>query len=153
MAGMSEAYDLELFRPREPRLVALQDNPKVAKDKKRRARRQSVLNVAVYLLIGLVVMGMVGYFITCNVRLTELGSAITEAQTELDTLHSERIRLQSELSGKTSAGQMEKYALENGMLPAQNSQIYYICASEEDLVEMTDDGQNWLERLWSSLFG
>ncbi len=153
MAGMSEAYDLELFQPRQPRLVALKDSPKVAKDKAKRAKRQQLLNVAVYLLVAVVAMAMVGYFITCNVRLTELGSSITEAQVQLNTLQSERVRLQSALAGKTSAGQMEIYALENGMLPAQNSQIYYICAGEEDLVEMADDGQNWLQQLWSSLFG
>lgn len=152
MAGMNEAYDLEMFQPRQPRLVALKDSPKVIKDKAKRARRQSVLNVVVYLLVAVVAIAMVGYFITCNVRLTELGSNIADAQAQLNTLQSERVRLQSELAGKTSAGQMELYALENGMLPAQNSQIYYICTGEEDLVEVADDGQNWLEQLWSSLF-
>lgn len=153
MANMNEAYDLELFQPRQPRLVALKDSPKVAKEKKKRALRQSVLNVVVYLVIAAVAVAMIGYFITCNVQLTELNSAIADAQTQLSTLQSEKVRLQSELAGKTSAGQMEQYALENGMLPAQNNQIYYIHAADEDLVEVADDGQNWLEQLWSSLFG
>lgn len=153
MARMNEAYDLELFQPRQPRLVALKDSPKVAKEKKKRALRQTVLNVIAYLLVAAVAVAMIGYFITVNVQLTELNSAIADAQAELSTLQSEKVRLQSELAGKTSAGQMEQYALENGMLPAQNNQIYYIHADGEDLVEMADDGQNWLEQLWSSMFG
>ncbi len=153
MANMNEAYDLELFQTRQPRLVALKDSPKVAKEKRKRALRQSLLNMVAYLLVAAVAVAMLGYFITCNVRLTELNSAIADAQTELGTLQSEKVRLQSELAGKTSAGQMEQYALENGMLPAQNNQIYYIHAQSEDLVEVAEEEKSWLEQLWSYLFG
>ena len=41
MAATNEAYDLELFSPREPELRALADNKKAARDKQRRNRRQS----------------------------------------------------------------------------------------------------------------
>ena len=46
----SEAYDLSLFEPREPKLVALKPNKKAVKEARRRARIQSFLNTALTLL-------------------------------------------------------------------------------------------------------
>lgn len=146
MANYNEAYDLELFRPREPRLVALEENKKLVQQKGKRTRLHAVLNVTVYLLVAVIVMGLVGYLITCNVRLTEMNKTISDYNTRLNTLQSERVRLEAELAGKTSAGQIEKYALENGMLPVDSSQIYYIPAGNEDLVTLPQGGRNWLQR-------
>ncbi len=150
MAGINEAYDLELFQPRQPRLVALKDSPKMAKDKQKRSRRQKVLNVIVYLSAALVAIGLVAYFITCNVQLTEMNRTISEYQTELSILQSERVRLESELASKTSAGQIDQYAQLNGMQPAENSQIYYIHGDTEDLVEMADSGGGWLRQAFEA---
>ena len=55
----SNAYDLERFQPREPRLVALKDNKKVVENKRKRAVRQARLNVVAYLGVAVLVMGMV----------------------------------------------------------------------------------------------
>ncbi len=153
MAGINEAYDLELFQPRQPRLVALKDSPKMAKDKQKRSRRQKVLNVVVYLSAALVAIGLVAYFITCNVQLTEMNRTISECQTELNILKSERVRLESALAGKTSAGQIDQFAQLNGMQPAENSQIYYIHGETEDLVEMADSGGGWLRQAFEAFIG
>lgn len=153
MAGINEAYDLELFRPRQPRLVALQDSPKMAKDKQKRSQRQKILNVIVYLSVAIVAMGLVAYFITCNVQLTEMNRTISECQTELNILKSERVRLESALAGKTSAGQIDQFAQINGMQPAENSQIYYIHGATEDLVEMADSGGGWLRQAFEAFIG
>ena len=103
MAQTNHAYDLEMFQPRQSKLVALKDNRKVIEHKKKRARRQAALNTMAILSIAIVALGMVAYFITCNVRLTEMNKSIADAQVQLNTLHSEQVRLQAELSGKTSA--------------------------------------------------
>ncbi len=153
MSGENEAYNLERFQPREPRLVAMQNNVRVQKDKHKRQRRQAVLNVVVYLVLALIVMGMVGFFITCNVRLTEMNRTISEYQTQLGTLQSERVRLEAELASKTSAEQMELYAQSNGMLPAESSQIYYIPAAAEDLVTVPKGQFGWLYDVWTGLCG
>lgn len=153
MAGINEAYDLELFQPRQPRLVALKDSPKMAKDKQKRSRRQKVLNVIVYLTAALAAIGLVAYFITCNVQLTEMNRTISEYQSELNILKSERVRLESELAGKTSAGQIDQYAQINGMQPAENSQTYYIHGETEDLVEMTDSGGGWFRQAFDAFIG
>lgn len=151
MASYNEAYDLELFRPREPRLVALEENKKLVQQKGRRTRLQAVANVTVYLLVAAVVMGLVGYLITCNVRLTEMNKTISDHQVSLNILQSERVRLEAELSSKTSAAQAERYALENGMFPVDSSQIHYISSGSGDLVTLPQSGQNWLQQAWQAV--
>lgn len=152
MTGTNEAYDLSLFQKREPRIVALKDNKKAVADKKRRARRQATLNVAAYLTLAILAIGIIGFFITCNVRLTEMNKAIADSQTQLSTLQSEKVRLETELAGKTSAGEIDRYALENGMVPTERSQIYYITAQEADLVKLPQQ-ENWLKQLWAKFCG
>ena len=80
-----------------------------------------------------------------------MNKQIADYRTQLSTLESEKVRLKSELAGKTSAGQIDRYALENGMQPAENSQIYYIPAEEDDLVQVQESEQNWLRQAWSAL--
>lgn len=151
MANINEAYDLELFRPREPKLVALEGNKKAAEDTKKRARRHARFNVVVYLALALTAVAIIGYLITSNVRMTEMNKAIADYNTELNTLHSERVRLEAELSGKTSAEQINKYAQENGMTPVDSNRIYYIVTDSEDIVTVPDGGQTWFDRLWGAV--
>ena len=151
MANINEAYDLELFRPREPKLVALDGNKKTAEDNRKRARRHARFNVVVYLALALTAVAIIGYLITSNVRMTEMNKAIADYNTELNTLHSERVRLEAELSGKTSAEQINKYAQENGMTPVDSNRIYYIVTDSEDIVTVPGGGQTWFDRLWEAV--
>ena len=151
MARTNAAYDLELFQPRETRLVELKNNTKVQADRRRRTRRQSTLNVAVYLAVALLALGMVGYFITCNVRLTEMNKQIADGQAQLSALQSEQVRLQSELAGLTSAERVNAYAQEKGMLPVGSNQIYYIEAKEQDQVSLASEDGSWLRKAWDAL--
>lgn len=151
MANINEAYDLDLFRPREPKLVALEGNKKVAEDTRKRARRHARFNVVVYLALALAAVAIIGYLITSNVRLTEMNKTIADYHTELNTLHSERVRLEAELSGKTSAEQINRYAQENGMTPADSNQIYYITTEGEDIVTLPDGGKTWFTHVWEAV--
>ena len=151
MARTNQAYDLELFEAREPRLVALKNTKKVQEDTRRRTRRQSVLNVIVYLALALVAMAMVGYFITCNVRLTEMNKTLSDGQAQLSALQSEQVRLQSELAGLTSAERVNAYAQENGLLPVGSNQIYYIEAKEQDQVSLANENDSWFRKAWDAL--
>ena len=151
MANINEAYDMELFTSRKPHLVALEENKKVAHDKKKRTRLQAVINVVVYLGVALLVMAAIGYLITGNVRLTEMNKQINDFQTQLNTLQSERVRLETALAASTSAEQINQYAQENGMLPADSNQIYYIPAIEEDLVSVPGAGETWFSRIWDAV--
>ncbi len=151
MANINEAYDLDLFRPREPKLVALEGNKKASEDSRKRARRHARFNVVVYLAMALVAVAIIGYLITSNVRMTEMNKTIADYTTELNTLHSERVRLEAELAGKTSAEQINKYAQEHGMTPADSNQIFYIATDGEDVVSVPGGGQTWFERLWETI--
>ncbi|MBQ6848453.1 MAG: hypothetical protein IJN76_00145 [Clostridia bacterium] len=148
MARTNTAYDLELFQPRESRLIALKNDTKAKADQSRRTRRQSTLNVVVYLIVGLIVLGMVGYFITCNVRLTELNKQIADGEAQLSALQSEQVRLQSQLAGLTSAERVNAFAQEHGLVPMGNNQIYYIEAKEQDQVSLTSENDSWWDKVW-----
>ena len=151
MANINEAYDLELFRPREPKLVALEGNKKAFEDSRKRAKRHARFNVVVYLALALTAVAIIGYLITSNVRMTEMNKTIADYTTELNTLHSERVRLEAELAGKTSAEQINKYAQEHGMTPADSNQIYYIATDGEDVVTVPGGGKTWFDRLWETI--
>lgn len=151
MANINEAYDLDLFRLREPKLVTLEGNKKAAEDTRKRARRHARFNVVVYLTLAMIAVAIIGYLITGNVRMTEMNKTIADYNTELNTLHSERVRLEAELSGKTSAEQINRFAQENGMTLADSNQIYYIATEGEDVVTVPDSGQTWFGRLWEAI--
>ena len=153
MAQMNEAYDLDLFKPREPRLVALEDNKRVAAVKKKRSLRHRVMTVTVYLVIAVLAMAMVGYLITGNVRLTEMNKQIIDCEKELGILQSERVRLESELAAKTSAEQLNRYAQENGMAQADSNQIYYVTSDGTDVVTLPDQDPGLISRLWQAVCG
>lgn len=145
------AYDLELFSPRRPHLVEMEGSKKKEEDTRRRTRRQSVLNLVVYLVIAAIAIGLVGYFITCNVRLTELNKDLIAKQAELNALQSEEVRLRSEVAGETSAEKVDRFVQANGMSPLNSNQVYYIEAEEEDQVSLPEESGNWLEQAWDAI--
>jgi cell division protein FtsL len=151
MAQASRAYDLDLFQPRKPHLVELKNTKKATEDNRRRSRRQSVLNLIVYLAIAAIAVVLVGYFITCNVQLTEMNKALSDKQTQLSALQSEAVRLKSEMAGKTSAEKVNAYVQENGLNPINSNQIYYIEASSEDQVLIPEVESNWFRRAWNAV--
>ena len=151
MAQASRAYDLDLFQPRKPHLVELKNTKKATEDNRRRNRRQSVLNLVVYLAVAAVAVVLVGYFITCNVQLTEMNKTLSDKQTQLSALQSEAVRLKSEMAGKTSAEKVNAYVQEHGLNPINSNQIYYIEASSEDQVTIPEVEGNWFRRAWNAV--
>ena len=151
MAHGSTAYDLELFSDRKPHLVEMKNTKKAEEDTRRRAHRQSVLSLLVYLAVAAVAIVLVGYFITCNVRLTEMNKAIKDKQSQLSALQSEEIRLKSEVAGLTSAEKVNNYVQENGLGPVNSNQIYYIEAQEQDQVSIPKEEGNWFRRAWNAV--
>ena len=146
------AYDLDLFSPqRKPHLVEMKNTKKVEEDNRRRAHRQSVMNLLIYLSIAAVAVVLVGYFITCNVRLTEMNKSLADKQAELSALESEGVRLKSEVAGKTSAEQVNSYVQQNGLYPVTSNQIYYIEATTEDQVIILEKQETWWEKTWNTM--
>ena len=152
MAHTNAAYDLNLFSPqRKPRLVEMKNTKKAEEDSRRRAHRQSVLNLLIYLAVAAVAVALVGYFITCNVRLTEMNKTLSDKQAQLSALESEGVRLKSEVMSKTSAERVNAYVQENGLYPVNGSQVYYIAATEEDQVIVAEQEAGWLEKAWDAV--
>lgn len=152
MAQSSAAYDLDLFSPhRKPRLVEMKNTKKAEEDNRRRAHRQSVLNLLIYLSIAAVAVVLVGYFITCNVRLTEMNKSLADKQAELSALESEGVRLKAEAASKTSAEKVNAYVQEHGLYPVNSSQIYYIPSTAEDEVIIVEEEKTWLEQAWDTV--
>ena len=151
MAQSSAAYDLELFSPRKPHLVEMKNSTKAQEDTRRRTRRQSLLSLVVYLAVAAVALGLVGYFITCNVRLTEMNKELMDKQAQLNALQSEEVRLQSEVAAMTSSEKVDAYVQESGMSPVNSNQIYYIEAKEEDQVSLPEESGNWLRQAWDAV--
>ena len=145
------AYDLELFSPHRPRLVEMEGSKKKQEDTRRRTRRQSFLNLVVYLVIAAIAIGLVGYFITCNVRLTELNKELIAKEAQLSALQSEEVRLRSEVAGETSAEKVDRFVQANGMSPLNSNQVYYIEAEEEDQVSLPEKNGNWLQQAWDAI--
>lgn len=151
MAHISTAYDLELFSDRKPHLVEMKNTKKAEEDTRRRAHRQSVFSLLVYLAVAAVAIVLVGYFITCNVRLTEMNKALKDKQSQLSALQSEEVRLKSEVAGLTSAEKVNAYVQENGLGAVNSNQIYYIEAQEQDQVSVPEDEGNWLQQAWNAV--
>ena len=151
MARTGAAYDLELFSDRKPQLVEMKNTKKAEEDTRRRAHRQSVLSLVVYLAVAAVAIVLVGYFITCNVRLTEMNKSIKDKKAQLSALQSEEIRLKSEVAGLTSAEKVNGFVQENGLGPVNSNQIYYIEAQEQDQVTVPKEEGTWFERAWNAI--
>ena len=150
----SEAYDLSLFEPQEPKLVALKPNKKAVKEARRRARVQSFLNTALTLLTAAAVVAVVGLLISSRVRLTELNSEKSRKEAELNQVISETKRLESELAARTSAKSVEEYAKANGMQKMEPGQIAYITV-EDAGADAGEDGTEpgFWESVWDAIAG
>ena len=150
----SEAYDLSLFEPREPKLVALKPNKKAVKEAKRRARIQSFLNTTLTLLTGAVVVAVVGLLISSRVRLTELNSEKSRKEAELNQLINETKRLESELAARTSAQSVEEYAKANGMQKMEPGQVAYITVEDAGGAAGGDEADpGFWESVWDTIAG
>ena len=135
----SEAYDLSLFESRQSNIVALKPNKKQQKEQTRRARLQSVLNMAVAVFVAAAVIAVVGLMIASRVRLTEMNTEINNLQEELAALQSETITLKNELASQTSAESVEAYVEAHGMQKTESYQMRYISVESGDRIERPEE--------------
>ncbi len=142
------AYDLSLFEPKQPKVVALPQNKKVQRAQKRRTRLQKIVNAVVATVCGGAVLTVVTLMIVSRVRLTEMNESITGLNEQLSILQSETIRLNNELASKTSTESVENYAAENGMQKAESYQVGYFTVDGGERIEVPTEEE---PGLWQSL--
>lgn len=138
----TEAYDLSLFEERPARLEVVKPTKKQQQASRRAVRLQSIVNVAVTLLVTTAVCAVVALMIFNRVQITEINDEIIQKQETLDILESETIRLSNELATQTSAEQVDSYAATNGMQKIDNYQLQYITVEAGDKLEVADAGED-----------
>lgn len=143
----SEAYDLSMYEPKA-KIRAL-PGKKATKADKRRARLQKLLNTVVTAAVAGAVLLVIGFMISSQVRLTELNSAISRAESSLGEAVGETKRLESELAAQTSAQSVEEYAESEGLRQVESGQIDYITVTPVT-PESTDDAGFWAT-IWNTL--
>ncbi|MBQ9964220.1 MAG: hypothetical protein IJP14_03785 [Clostridia bacterium] len=141
----SEAYDLSMYEPKA-RLRAL-PGKKATKADKRRARLQKLLNTLATVLVSSVVLVVIATMISSQVRLTEMNSAISQAETAYNEAVGETKRLESELAAQTSAQSVEEYAQSAGFRQVESGQIDYITVTPITPKAEEDTG------LWATIIG
>ncbi|MBQ1211729.1 MAG: hypothetical protein IIX68_08005 [Clostridia bacterium] len=144
----SEAYDLSIYEPKA-KIKAL-PGKKATKAEKRRARLQKLLNTVATAAVAGIVLLVIGFMISSQVRLTELNSAIGHAETALDEAIGETKRLESELAAQTSAQSVEEYAESAGLRQVESGQIDYITVTPV-APESTDDDAGFWATVWNTL--
>lgn len=144
----SEAYDLSMYEPKA-RIRAL-PGKKATKADKRRARLQKLINTAATVLVSGSVLFVIGFMIFSQARLTELNSAISQAETTLSEAVGEAKRLESELAAHTSAQSVEEYAESAGLRQVESGQIDYITVTPVT-PESADGGAGFWATVWNAL--
>ena len=144
----SEAYDLSMYEPKA-KMRAL-PGKKATKADKRRARLQRWINGTVAVLVSGAVLFVIAFMITSQVKLTELNSAISQAETEHNEAIGEHKRLESELAAHTSSQSVEEYAESEGFRPIESGQIDYVSVTPI-APEPTEPEVGFWATVWNTL--
>ena len=102
MAQTNLAYDLERFEQRTP---VPEQKPQIS------VRRERSVHPAKILLVSVLALAMGFSLLYSRVVITELNEEINAATTQLDVLHAEQVRMQTELDGKMSLKAIEEAAI------------------------------------------
>ncbi|MBQ8927118.1 MAG: hypothetical protein IJ055_02440 [Oscillospiraceae bacterium] len=103
------------------------------------------------IILGVIVcFSMLAVVILSNVQQLQVNNEISQKQKELTDLHSENVRMQSEIAGRTSSKNIQEYAEEVlGMHPLDLSQVEYIQIQKTDVVAIPEEETNIFVRVKS----
>ena len=124
MAQTNLAYDLERFEQHTP---VPEQKPQIS------VRRERSIHPLLY----------------SRVIITELNADINAAETRLDVLHAEQVRMQTELDGKMSLKAIEEAAIsEYGMVKPDGSQVSYVQVTTENKLEGKAKEEGFFEKIY-----
>ena len=136
----SLAYDLQRFEQHAEAPQNVRDTITV--------KREKSVHPAKIVAAALLVLVMAFTLLYSQVILTELNSQINNAETRLNTLQAECVRMQTELEGKMSLKEIEEKAIsEYGMVKPDGSQVSYVKMEAESRVESAEKEENIFERI------
>lgn len=141
MASNNLAYDLSKYediKPEKAEKVAI---------KKVSVQQQagSAPKVIILTLMAGLLMGGVIY---SKVQNASLQAEIADQTTAVDVLHSENVRMATEIQGKSAFKVVEEYAEDIlGMQKLDKSQVDYISMESGNVVEIPEDSNNLFVRI------
>ena len=104
------------------------------------SKRGAALKVFIAGVLALILFSVV---INSYVQLNEVYSDISTANSDLNILRSENVRMQTELEGKASISNIKDYAEQHlGLQPLNKSQIQYLKIQTQDSVVIEEGEQN-----------
>lgn len=135
------AYDLSRYESHPPQK---EKRPNIKVQRAVEKSASAPKSMALIVLCGALMCGMLYGKAQASAVQTEL----TAATKRVDMLSSEKVRMQSEIEGKTSMQNVEDYA-ENvlGLKKLDRSQIEYIQLETDNVVEIPQDNTNIFVRI------
>ena len=131
----STAYDLDMYRPEQPKLR------EVKSSKKESTSRRSVRKAKGDLLcMGAILLVLVGGMLFSRVQLNEACADLNTAKTTLSQVTAENDSLGRELDTKLSEANVEAYVTQNlGMIKLDTSQVQYVSLEKGNKIEVKED--------------
>ena len=142
------AYDLSMYEPKTN--IVKMSGKKATKADKRRERKQKLINSIVTVTVAVLVLLPIGSMIIGQVVLTELNSAISQVDEQLDEARGETKRLEGELAAQTSAQKVEEYAESVGLRQVESGQIDYITVTPKT-PSATDGNVGFWAKVWNTI--
>lgn len=140
MAQTNLAYDLERFEQRTP---VPEQKPQIS------VRRERSIHPLKIMAVAVLIFAMGFSLLYSRVIITELNADINAAETRLDVLHAEQVRMQTELDGKMSLKAIEEAAIsEYGMVKPDGSQVSYVQVTTENKLEGKAKEEGFFEKIY-----
>ena len=145
----STAYDLELFEPKESKVIRMPERTFKEKQVRRKASTR-VFSIIIACSVALALLSVVLY---SEVSLNEIGDNLIETKEALYVADTEYTRMQLELEAKTSMKNVEEYAKENlNMYKLEPNQIEFITVPDDVKLEEVDEiEKNFFEKAIDSI--
>lgn len=140
MAQTNLAYDLERFEQHTP---VPEQKPRIS------VRRERSIHPLKIMAVAVLIFAMGFSLLYSRVIITELNADINAAETRLDVLHAEQVRMQTELDGKMSLKAIEEAAIsEYGMVKPDGSQVSYVQVTTENKLEGKAKEEGFFEKIY-----
>ena len=139
-ANTARAGAAPVRRERETR-QPLKVVPKKSKAQRRSEARRAAVNMLIILVFAAATLGMLCLQINAGARSYEISRQIASVERQIEAAKSENVRLNSQLNGITSIGNIDDYATKVlGMSKVESYQVEYIDLGQDDGVLYSSGG-------------
>lgn len=136
--GYSEAHDLSLFQPEEPRLRAVNSSEKVKEIQAKKEKQTRVVRTIYTVFISVLLVASLVLMIVLNVYATEMDDKYNALTEELKILQSEESRLRNEKAELFSLTMVDQFIDDEQMIKTDPNQIVPITVDGGDKIVVSD---------------